>query len=481
LLFSNGNWTIPLAAWLAPVFLIHFVRSQKSGIGLPILFATLLIATKFMLAGIIPSTLGVLTYILVEYYAILWFLPYWVDRWLAPRLGGVVGTLVFPVAVVVVEYVNMIFFGSWASVAYTQFDNLPLIQIASITGMWGITFLVMWFGPVVNWILDQKLDRAKIRTGVFTYGGILLITLLYGGARLSLFPPEAQTIKVVSFTPTQELDYYNNRREKWGFSSSVDMAKRDRAAMSILLDTVHRQVFQHNRALLDSSTKISLWPEACIRVLAENEAKFLAQGQTLARENHIYLLMGYYVVPLDNPGRDGQNKAVMINPQGQIEWQYLKTHPVPGSTDQPGDGILPLSETPFGRVSTAICYDMDFTNLIQQAGKNQVDLMLIPAWDWQAIDPLHARMAVFRAIENGFSMVRQTGNGLSIAVDYQGRTLASMDQFTSDQQVLSAQIPSHRVRTIYAALGDWLAWLSIFGLIVLIWRALTHPVCEIDG
>jgi apolipoprotein N-acyltransferase len=68
------------------------------------------------------------------------------------------------------------------------------------------------------------------------------------------------------------------------------------------------------------------------------------------------------------------------------------------------------------------------------------------------------------AIENGFILVRQAQLGLSMAVDYEGRVLATSYFFTTDQQTMLAYVPIHGVRTIYATIGDHLAWLSIAGL-----------------
>ena len=110
---------------------------------------------------------------------------------------------------------------------------------------------------------------------------------------------------------------------------------------------------------------------------------------------------------------------------------------------------------------------MDFTNLIQQAGGAGVDIMMVPASDWRAIDPLHAVMASFRAIENGFSMVRQTDKGLSLAVDHLGRVISSMDYFTTKDQHMTAQVPMKGARTVYALLGDWFAWACIVLLMIL--------------
>jgi apolipoprotein N-acyltransferase len=118
-------------------------------------------------------------------------------------------------------------------------------------------------------------------------------------------------------------------------------------------------------------------------------------------------------------------------------------------------------------MSNVICYDMDFPSFIWQAGHAGTDLMLVPANDFREHDPLHTQMASLRAIENGFILVRQAQLGLSMAVDYEGRVLATSDFFSTDQQTMIAYVPIHGVRTIYATIGDLFAWLSIAGLLFL--------------
>jgi apolipoprotein N-acyltransferase len=84
-------------------------------------------------------------------------------------------------------------------------------------------------------------------------------------------------------------------------------------------------------------------------------------------------------------------------------------------------------------------------------------------------------MASFRGIENGFSIVRATGNGLSAAFDYQGRTLAAAD-FSTTKQAMVAHVPTHGVKTIYTVIGDLFAWLSMVGFVALVGLALVRPV-----
>ena len=133
-----------------------------------------------------------------------------------------------------------------------------------------------------------------------------------------------------------------------------------------------------------------------------------------------------------------------------------------------GDGVIHFSDTPFGRVASVICFDMDFPGLIRQAGAARVDLMLVPSRDWKAISPYHTHMAVFRAIENGFSMVRSAGSGLSAAVDYQGRVLSSKNFFTSAKKIMYADVPTKGVATIYTKIGDLFAWLCIGGFTIIL-------------
>ena len=95
-----------------------------------------------------------------------------------------------------------------------------------------------------------------------------------------------------------------------------------------------------------------------------------------------------------------------------------------------------------------------------------------PSGDWKDIDPYHTNMMAFRAIENGFSVVRVTGLGLSAAYDYQGRTLATMDYFKTKDKVFTAYVPEKGVRTVYSQIGDLFSWLSIAGLIAIIGRVI---------
>ena len=154
-IFSNGNWIIPVMTWLSPILLLRYLKGPINPRKLMLLFLIILGCTKLMLNGIIPNDLGALTYILTFYYAILWFLPYWAHSFFTNRIKGFTGTLVFPTTWVSLEYLNTVFFGSWGSLAYTQYGDQLLMQLASFTGIWGIAFIILWLGFCSKLVLER--------------------------------------------------------------------------------------------------------------------------------------------------------------------------------------------------------------------------------------------------------------------------------------------------------------------------------------
>jgi apolipoprotein N-acyltransferase len=77
-------------------------------------------------------------------------------------------------------------------------------------------------------------------------------------------------------------------------------------------------------------------------------------------------------------------------------------------------------------------------------------------------------MPIFRAIENGFAMVRADYHGLSNAVDYHGQVLAQLNDFSTEERMMIADIPTEGMATIYSMIGDSLAWLCVVGLLMMI-------------
>jgi apolipoprotein N-acyltransferase len=460
--FAQTKAAIPLAAWLAPIFLLRFVRSQKVLRGM--LLAYLVTVAAYVI-GNWNLTSPFLFYLVGIALGLLTLFPYLADRLIAPRLGGFVATLVFPLAYTTFEYLLSFGpYGTWFSLAYTQYGNLPLLQLVSVTGLWGVTFLMAWLAAVVNWAWEHHFAWPAIHRGALLSAGVLALVLLGGGLRLTFFPPAGSTVRIAAVTASRAVLLSDSALGKFGsnfFSGKMSPAdlQQYRQAFARLDDDVFSRSLEQARA----GAKIISWTEGGALVVKEDEASLLERGRQFARQEGVYLNMGIVVFMTQPPY--GENETVLVDPSGKVLWQYHKAHPVLGKeTYPPGDGVVPVVETPYGRLSNVICFDADFQSLMRVG----TDLMLVPSNDWLEIDPMHAQMATFRAIENGYPLVRPTSNGLSLAVDYEGRVVGASDFYSTDQQVVVATLPMHGVHTIYTTIGDLFAWLSIGGLLALI-------------
>jgi apolipoprotein N-acyltransferase len=471
LLFANGANTIPLAAWLAPVFLLRFVRRQRAAIGLPVAYVLMMAAFAFQFRGMVPIP-GIGFYIFLVLFAIPLVLPYVIDRLVAHRLEGFAAALVFPAAWAGTEYVvSRGLYGTWGSAAYSQYGNLALLQLVSVTGLWGITFLMGWFAAAGNLVWEEGINSPRARSAAVWCGTAIGAVLLLGGARLAISAPSAPTVRVASISKRKvdpELSDAVSNRMFSGQATAEDMVEIGRWSVAMQNDLLSRAERE-----MQANAKIVFWGETNAPVFKNDEAAFVARGAGIAAKYQAYLGMALGVWnPAGNPPLE--NKLVLLQPNGQVAWEYSKAHPVPGpeaAMQVRGDGKMRGLDTPYGRLSAIICFDGDFPQLLAQAGALGADVVLDPSNDWQAIDPWHTQMASFRGIEQGFNLIRQTSQGLSAAYDYQGRRLAAMDHYQTSDYAMISEIPTRGVRTIYSRLGDWFSWLCIASLLAFIAKA----------
>jgi apolipoprotein N-acyltransferase len=366
-------------------------------------------------------------------------------------------------------------YGSWGSVAYTQYGNLPLMQAASVTGIAGIAFLIAWFASVVNWTWEHKFEWKSIRIGLAVYSVIWILAMTLGGARPYLIHTDGKTVRVAAIGWPEGVVTQREFLRAIEPNLASEELEKLRSAFARIQDHFADASLREARA----GAKIIVWPEANAMVFQDNEAALLERVQRLASGERIYLLVGMAVVHRGS-ARPLENKAVLIDPAGMVALSYVKAIPVPGFEarfSRNGARQLLSTDSPYGRLATAICFDMDFPGFIRQAGEAHADLFLVPASDWETIKSLHHISAVYRAIENGVPMVRATRWGLSTAVDPFGRVLGLVDPFASGDPTMVAQVPVGSVRTLYARFGDWFAWMCMAGLLSIIaWRLARHPL-----
>lgn len=460
----NGRWDIPVAAWLFSILLLRFSRSSRAVTGIGLVWLAGVVASMFFLWHVAVPLTGMTALGGVAFGTVL-TLPYLVDRLLAPRLGRVAGLLLFPMALAACEFLLGVFgpFGTaYGLLADTQYTNPGLLQALSVFGPYSVGFLIGGLATVVNDLWERPLSwRAARVLGV--YVGVLGIVIAGGSARLAFFPvPTAQTVRIAGINPSMAaMDAQMKALGQPGLDPMA-IPRFDPDTVARESKAVIDGLFDDTRRAAEAGAKIVLWSENAARISVPGEPAFLTAAQNLARQEQIYLNVAVHVyLPTAPYGRD---ETHFLAPDGAILWTYQKTHPIPGlETYTPGDGKVPVADTPYGRIANVICYDADFPAMMDA----DADIMLVPGGDWPEIGRLHTQMSSLRAIENGYSLVRQDFNGWSAAFDYHGRPIAIQDT-TVDHDPWIVDVPIHGTTTLYRLTGDLFAWLCLAGTFVLI-------------
>jgi apolipoprotein N-acyltransferase len=455
-LFAGGRWNFTPAAWLASVFAMRFFReSEKAGRNFLLLWLATAIPAIISWKGatfmsfmhpaaeagffFITAPLGLISYVIDRMYHRRFGSSFWV-------------TLVFPIAATAVDFfsANGSPFGTFGAGAYSQRDFLPIIQVASVTGLWGITFIVSWFASLMNCIWENGLKLT--RPAWISLATLVFILLLGLGRTLSTSEPEYRA-QIAGFSlPNGKLSEMMELLHRGG-----EVRFRQAA------DELHAQELIQIRQLAERGAEIVTLQEGAGMGYRDQVETFLADASAIARETGVYIVLPTFIVGIDQP----ENIVRIIDPNGEIVLEHVKYGGTQFEGSLTGSGELQTVDTPYGKLSAVICWDADFPNVIKQAGQQDVDLLFVPSNDWLGVKDIHAGMAIFRAVENGMSIYRQTGSGVSSVIDGYGRIIHRVDAFQekSTEGFAAVQIvttPIGSVNTLYPVVGD------LFGNIMLI-------------
>lgn len=454
--------TFPLAAWLSGIFLLRASRLLPPGWGYLAIVAASTVTAFVSTRGVVP--LEVAPSIIMAFSgALLVALVFLADRLMQGKLPELARLFILPTGITFLEFASSASspFGSWGSMAYTQYGFLPIMQLASLTGIWGITFLIALAATVVNFAWERGWRESRFVLGSY----LLLLTLVfgYGTSRLSL-PTSGEPVRIAGITvstatPAGEL-----------VDRAVE-AKADAAAWQALMADarpINARLLELSAREAQEGARVVLWSEANAFVTDADEQELLAAAQEIARARSAYLGLGLARVLQQDP-LQLENRLVLVGPEGVL-WDYDKAKRVPGLETEivpESSASIPVAETPLGRISGAIGFDTDFPPLLYEAGKQNVDLLLSPARDWAGIDPAHTKHAIFRAIEQGFTLVRQARDGWSVVADSRGRVLASLDS-SAEEAVMRVDVPVGRQATPYTGLGDLLPFMCMLAFLGLV-------------
>jgi len=355
----------------------------------------------------------------------------------------------FPAVRVAFEYLLAISWphGTFMSLAYTQVELLPVLQLASVTGPWGITFLVLLVPAALAaaWQLRGARDRALRIAGAAT--AALAGVLVFGATRLTgdESGPQVQVGLVASDPPT-----------------SPHIAEEG-AATTALLDAYARSA----ETLAAEGAQLIVLPEKLGVAVDPGTQDIDARFQALADRTRAVIAVGLVHVA----GASSYNEARTYTPSAPVQ-VYAKHHMLlPFEPFEPGTALSLLSQPP-GTWGVQICKDMDFTPLSRDYGRAGAALMVVPAWDFRADGFLHSRMAVMRGVESGFSVVRAAKRGNLTVSDDKGRILAETPSDAAPFSTLRARAPAVHADTLYLRFGDWFAWLMLAALALAIAKLL---------
>jgi apolipoprotein N-acyltransferase len=445
--FVGWRFNVALAAWLAPVFLIRYFRDRQRWYAALPAVLLLAVASYIQMAG--GWDLDAWMVPIFSFLRPAAFLAgLFADRALHRRLPRWAATLVYPSVSLAVEYaVAFTPFGTIMAGSATQFGLPAVAQLASLTGVWGIGFLQGWTAAVANLAWEERATFPRARRVVAAWAGVFAAVVAFGSARAWLARPASPTVRVAGVTVEHPRDYWD-----WiDASTPRSMVESHADELASLQD----QLFDRSAAAAAAGAKVIFWSEGNAVITPEGRQAFLDRAGAFARDHGVYLAAGVLELEYDSTLSD--NKVVMVAPDGSVAFTYVKTmswYPT-GS-----DGVLKTVDTPYGRIGAAICFDMDFPYFIRRFARMGTDIVLVPSFDSERIRPYHTEVGLFRAVEGGFSMVRQVNAGASMAVDWTGRVLARQDYFTAPDRLMIVDVPTRGVRTLYGLVGDVFAWLA---------------------
>jgi apolipoprotein N-acyltransferase len=354
--------------------------------------------------------------------------------------------LAFPVYWVSFQYLSEVRspHSTFGNLAYTQMNCLPLIQISSLTGIWGISFVVLLFAATTAAFLSGVGTRRE-RTILFaTVGLVLCAVFLFGMARLRS-KPTGEAVAITLIGKDVPISVYASNDE--------------RAALGLL-----REYADEIERSTPAGTQVFVLPEKLVRINESALPEVDAMLSAAASATHAAIDLGL----VRRTPSGSYNSARFYSAGGEFEANYDKHHLIPGvEPEKPGDKRVVLNE-PSGQWGLQICKDLDFPALSREYAADGANLLLVPAWDFNVDRWLHARMAMLRAVENGFALARAARNGVLTLSDNRGRVITEAPTVLGRFVTASGKLNVTRERTFYSRTGDWFAWLCLLALLTLL-------------
>jgi apolipoprotein N-acyltransferase len=384
------------------------------------------------------------------------FVGYWTERL------GRQALLLAPVAWVATEILrsHTLFNFAWCLLGYSQHENLPVLQLARLAAVFGVSFVVCAVNALLAfaWLAPPR-TRAR---ALGALAALAALVLAHGAWMLSRPWESSGRLKVglVQASIPQE--------EKWAPGQALANVTKHL--------TLSEQAAQEGARLV-------VWPESAAPGYYDRSEWLQQTLGDLERRRGIYLLFGND----DREVREGPDRmwvgAKMLTPHGELPYRYHKVRLVPFGEYVPLQSLLTLGgrfsakmvnqvadfapgqeytvgEVDGHRLSAFICYEAIFPDLVREFAVRDAELFVNitnDGWYGTTSAPYqHVSMARFRAVEGGRFLVRAANTGITAVVDPRGRMVASTRLF--ETTALVHEVDFVKGTTLYARTGDVFAW-----------------------
>lgn len=369
----------------------------------------------------------------------------------------------------------------WARLAISQYHNLPLLQIAHITGHVFVDGLIIaWNAALARFILEYVPTPPKRLTQYRTLaplGGVLLLVMGvwgYGWQRLQKSP--AVTPETPGIITAAVIQGNIPQGEKW-----------DREKFWERMQEIRDNYLQLSaEAIQTGQPQLIVWPESALPVYMRFTPEYRQLLGSFAQRTNTWLLTGNFDTL--GEGKPVYNAALLFEPSGKHDQWYYKRQRVPFGEFFPYRDVLGnipvlgslinsinpmqsdtaagtdpgLMKTPFGQIGTLICFESVYPAVARssvQAGAEVLAIITNDGWYKDAIAVYqHNAHAVLRAIENDRDIIRSANTGVSSFIDHRGRILSQTVPLVRTFQVHPVQ--ARKTMTPYTRWGEWFVLVS---------------------
>ena len=484
LIFSFPNFDLEFLAWFALVPLFYSIDGKGLYHSFKLGFFTGLVSFLGILYWIIVAVhtygnvsfilSGLILLLLVTYLSLFTGAFTFLTRLIQTRSG--IQTILFtPILWVALEYLRSFLLTGfpWAYLGHTQYLNLPFIQMADITGVYGLSFVILSVNAALFAVLHQWPKRTFPFKEVAITVLILLSFLIYGYVKIRHV--DRETIK----SPPLKLALVQGNIDqsiKWDKSFQLETLK------------IYRRL---SMRVAEDKPDLIIWPETATPFFFQEAKEYQPIVLEIPEKANAFLLFGTPFYKIEKGKVNYYNSAFLISPSKKLIGKYDKIHLVPFGEYIPlrkllffiessiGEGIgnfKPGKESfnfslPQGKFGVLICFEIIFPDLCRRFVKDGADFLVTitnDAWFGRtSASYQHLSMATFRAIENRVFIARAANTGISAFIDPKGKIVDQGGIFA--EEAMNGTIHLSRNKTFYTLYGDVFAWscsgFSIFFLL----------------